>query len=258
MRIPDEILDELCEDPIRAAVTLVERCETVFPGPDKTAKPEAWERELEVCLDIFGAFKSLLEAAGDSIDEVPLSGDVMVDATELWDAISRKHVELKKELKARQAEIGVLSGQRRIQTASEEMLERRLGLSFRLSEDEKKHIQFLIDRIRGVLTNTKSAPAGHRRRVLRRLERLQAELYEQESRLEQLQGIALQVGLTIRAFYDQTEPVIQDVKEILGLLLGVQARGEKLTGQLTPPMPDPVRALPEINEEECGEDSDAK
>lgn len=139
------------------------------------------------------------------------------------------------------AAINTLTAQNLLQT-SLSSYERKLnvGFHYEFSEGEIERLQALINELREAIGGAGYLDEDHRRRLLGRLEKLQAELHKRISDLDLLLGVIFQIGAAAGRFGEDAKPLVDRVREIAEIVAGVFRRAEKLPpGHEFPLLPKP-------------------
>jgi hypothetical protein len=108
-------------------------------------------------------------------------------------------------------------------------------------DDDYKRIQELLNEMRDILSNTKSIPEKHKRRLLERLERMQRELHKKTSDLDRFWGFIGEVGIAAGKFGKDIKPFVDRVRELTEIVSKAIQVKEKLAGRYNP------ISLPESN-----------
>jgi len=102
-------------------------------------------------------------------------------------------------------------------------------------EDDFSRIQTLVNELRGLISESEHFEADHRSRLLKRLEKLQAELHKKESNLDKLWGLIGEAGVALGKFGKDAKPLVDRISEIAAIMWRTQATAEGL----------PTREFPE-------------
>ncbi len=114
---------------------------------------------------------------------------------------------------------------------------------YEFSEGDLKRVQKLINELRDLINASQEFNAGHRRRVLIKLEKLQSELHKTVSDLSEFWGDLIEVSVVARIIGENAKPIIDRIREIIGIVGPAQARAFGL------PSDTPFR-LPEATDDE--------
>ncbi len=114
---------------------------------------------------------------------------------------------------------------------------------YEFSDDDFKRVQALINKLRDLLAKSKDFEENHKRRLLKKLEQLQAELHKKMSDLDRFWGFFVDSGIALGKFWKEAEPFAEGVKEILQIVCRTQAKAENVEKML------PLRLLKSAEEE---------
>ncbi len=98
---------------------------------------------------------------------------------------------------------------------------------YEFSDNDHERVQQLINELRQIVTKASSIDEDHRSRLLRRLEKLQAELHKHLSNFDRFWGLLGDAGEAIGKFGEDTKPFVDRVKELLEIVRKTQSKGYK-------------------------------
>ncbi len=102
------------------------------------------------------------------------------------------------------------------------------GALYELDEPEVKRIQALTNQLRDLVTASEDFEEKHRRRILDRIEKLQAELNHKMSNLDRFWGLIGDAGVAVGKFGTNAKPFVDLIREIAEIIWKVQARDAEL------------------------------
>ena len=107
-----------------------------------------------------------------------------------------------------------------------ELLARKINsvFAYELSDGDIKRIQQLINELRDCISKTKDIEEEHRRRILLRLEKLQAELHKRISDLDRFWGLCVDASIVLAQVGENAKPIVDRVREIAEIIWNVQIR----------------------------------
>lgn len=111
------------------------------------------------------------------------------------------------------------------------------GFVYEFSEGDLTRVQSLVNELRKLIAESKDFEDDHRRRLLRRLEVVQAELHKKMSDLDRLWGLIGEAGVVIGKFGNDVKPIVDRIKELTFIVWLTQARAEGLPSDCVPPIP---------------------
>ena len=102
------------------------------------------------------------------------------------------------------------------------------GFCYEFSQGDLDRVQTLINELREAINGSDQFEGDHRRRLLARLEKLQAELHKKMSNLDMLYGLVGDAGVVIGKFGHDVKPIVDRLREIVEIVWRTQARAEEL------------------------------
>ena len=107
---------------------------------------------------------------------------------------------------------------------------------YELTDDEHQHIQQLIDQLRIAIETAEYLTDEHRRRLLSKLEKMQAEFHKAMSCFDSFLSMWLALGIAANKFGQDIKPLTDRFGEIMQAIGQVISRTEDLTKPLRLPM----------------------
>lgn len=218
--VSDKFLSELPPDPMLALTHIVVKCEkTVADLQNNTVNLEA---EL---IKLFALSETIQKKYSISI--VVSRPQLSQHAPKNIEAIHEYFVVLGGELDKISAQ--------NLLTASLARFERELdvGFHYEFSEGEIARLQDIVNELREGIRDANFVDEDHRRRLLGRLEKLQAELHKRVPDLDRHLGTMVQIAAALGQSSEEAKPLFDRVREFTGIVAGVFRRAEKL-----PPGPE--------------------
>lgn len=113
-----------------------------------------------------------------------------------------------------------------------------IGKSFvyEFTEGDLKKIQELLNELRGLVSDSHLFEDTHRRRLLKRLEKLQQELHKKQSDLDHFWGLVGDAGVALGKFGKDAKPIVDRIREITHIVWRTQTRAEELPSGSLPPL----------------------
>lgn len=113
-----------------------------------------------------------------------------------------------------------------------------IGKSFvyEFTEGDLTKIQGLLNDLRGLVSDSHFFEDAHRRRLLKRLEKLQQELHKKQSDLDHFWGLVGDAGVAIGKFGKDAKPIVDRIREITDIVWRTQSRAEELPSGSLPPL----------------------
>ncbi|HWX23289.1 MAG TPA: hypothetical protein VN578_25580 [Candidatus Binatia bacterium] len=107
---------------------------------------------------------------------------------------------------------------------------------YEFSEPEFQRVQRLIDELRELFRNSHLIPEEQKRRLLRRLEAMRAELHRRTNDIDRFWGFIGEAGIALRKFGQDLQPISERVMELGRLVTTVIFEKEG------------IKALPELSQ----------
>jgi hypothetical protein len=100
--------------------------------------------------------------------------------------------------------------------------------AYEFSEGDLEKIQSLINDLRQSISVSDLFEDEHKRRLLARLEKIQAELHKKMADLDRFWGLVGDAGVVIGKFGRDAKPFVDRIKEISDIVWRTQSRAEEL------------------------------
>ncbi|TDJ50372.1 MAG: hypothetical protein E2O43_08580 [Nitrospina sp.] len=110
------------------------------------------------------------------------------------------------------------------------------GFAYEFSQGDLDRIQVLLDEMRTLVVNSSLIEENHKRRLLKRLERLQGELQKKQSDLDHFRGLVGDAGVALGKFGKDAKPFTDRIREITSIVWRTQSRAEELPSGTKPPL----------------------
>jgi len=121
------------------------------------------------------------------------------------------------------------------------------GFVYEFSQGDLERVQDLINQLRDLIAVTNHFENDHQQRLLKRLERLQAELHKKVSDLDKFWGLIGDAGVVLGKLGNDAKPIVERIREIADIVWQTQSRAEELpSGTKLPQLEN--KALSETNE----------
>ncbi len=99
---------------------------------------------------------------------------------------------------------------------------------YRFSTDEQKRIAVLIAELRELISESELLDDDHKRRLLARLEKLQAEVHKKISNLDVFWGVVGDAGVALGKLGNDAKPIVDRFREVIETAWKAQAKAEQL------------------------------
>lgn len=219
--VDDKFLSKLPSDPMFALRHVADHCEkTVTEMGGKNLKK--LESELIQLLALFTTLSN------------KYSLPVNAPLPQIADAAEKNVMLLRNYFESANKELTKISAQNLL-NASLVRFERELdvGFHYEFSEGEIARLQDIVNELRKGIRDAKILTEDHRRRLLSRLEKLQAELHKNVPNLDIHLGTMVQIAAALGQSGEEVKPLVDRVREFVGIVAGVFRRSENL-----PPGPE--------------------
>jgi len=110
------------------------------------------------------------------------------------------------------------------------------SFSYEFSQGDVDRIQTLINELREQISSSNLFENTHKERLLKRLEKLQAEMHKKMSDFDKFWGLIGDAGIVLGKFGKGSKPFVDRIKEISDIVWRTQARAEELPSDTPPPL----------------------
>lgn len=227
MQIPQEILDQVKDDP---AVGTIAACEFVEALLDPGSP---WEPDNEELLfEIYGLISSLKEAK--RIEYVADDPDIKAAFPHSCNQISQFMNNVKDQLAAK---LRTLTNQRKVdQFKSHFSLTINDAFGYEFTDGDLKRIQQLLNELRELVAANTELDEDHKQRLLKRLEEMQREMHKKVSDLGRFYAFVGEAGVMLGKLGKDAKPLVDRMRELAGIAWNTQARAEELPSGSDHPM----------------------
>ncbi|OIQ99523.1 hypothetical protein GALL_184600 [mine drainage metagenome] len=113
-----------------------------------------------------------------------------------------------------------------------------LGTTFcyEFSQGDLERIQTLINQLRDMVSQSNHFEKDHQRRLLKRLESLQAEMHKRVSDLDRFWGLIGDAGVVLGKFGKDAKPFVDRIRDIADIVWRTQSRAEELPSGTSSPL----------------------
>ncbi|MDN7141991.1 hypothetical protein KC131_15190 [Pseudomonas sp. JQ170] len=102
------------------------------------------------------------------------------------------------------------------------------GFGYEFTDGDLKRIQQLINQLRELVAANTELDAGHKQRMLKRLEKMQSELHKKMSDISKFYELMGDAGVALGKLGEGAKPIVEAIKELAGIAWKSQARAEQL------------------------------
>ena len=100
---------------------------------------------------------------------------------------------------------------------------------YEFAETDFKRVHELADELKALIRESSLLPDEHKRRLLRRLEAMRAELHRRTNDIDRFWGFLGEAGIVIRKFGQDLRPISERVMDLGDIVLGVILSTEGIT-----------------------------
>ncbi|ACI99797.1 hypothetical protein [Rhodospirillum centenum] len=111
----------------------------------------------------------------------------------------------------------------------------RTAPGYTLTEGDIERAQNIINELRGLIAASDSLEERFRQRLLRKLESLQSELHKRMSDFDRVYGMIADASVLMRKIGEDAKPIVERIRELVGIAWRSQAQGEELSSDTPPP-----------------------
>lgn len=234
MLFGENFLENVEEEPIVSIVKAIDICfDTISEDPFKSWTQQEYENLFETY--------SLILVILDSFDlgfiekEIDFTGEIIKDCQSLQQYLQNTN----SQFRAKSSLIKLESMKNKFKK------EFNQSFAYEFSQGDLDRIQVLINELREEIKKSNLFEAKHQQRLLKRLEKLQAEMHKKMSDVDRFWGLIGDAGVVLGKFGKDSKPFVDRMKEISDIVWRTQSRAEELPSNT----PSPTLIEAEIIEE---------
>ena len=225
MLFSDKFIETIQENHITSIIEIIE----VINSKAKVSHPMQYtENEHEILFEGFSLILSTIDSFELNISATRpiLDGNIRNDC----ESINAFLQSIYDEFKGKASEIRLEAMTSKFNIA--------LGQSFayEFSQGDLDRVQVLINELREQINNSSLFEEKHKARLLKRLEKLQAEMHKKMSDVDKFWGLVGDAGIVIGKFGKDSKPFVDRIKEISDIVWRTQSRAEELPSGTPPPL----------------------
>ena len=99
---------------------------------------------------------------------------------------------------------------------------------YEFSDNDFERVQQILNNLRNIIVTSVNFGDEHRRRLLKKLEKLQAELHKRMPNFDIFWGFFIDSGIALTKFWENVKPIRDDVKELAQIICRTQAKAENV------------------------------
>lgn len=108
--------------------------------------------------------------------------------------------------------------------------------AYEFTEGDVARIQTLINELRELIGTNDELEDQHKRRLLKRLEKLQSEMHKKMSDLDHFYGLTVECSVMLKKVGGNLKPIVDRISEITKITWATQSRAEDLPSGSEPPL----------------------
>lgn len=226
MLFTDSILDSIKDDPIRGALLAIQ-----LTRDHLIDDQQMWhDSDHEALLEAYGLLAEMIDSGLLDIEvkSISLTGAVQNDCA----SISQWLHAIEETLQGHFTEVKLRSIRAHYKTTL------GTGFHYEFSQGDVDRVQELLNQLRDLVSKSSFFEKDHQRRLLKRLESLQAEVHKRVSDLDRFWGLIGDAGVAIGKFGKDAKPIVDRIKEIADIVWRTQSRAEELPSSAAFPLLD--------------------
>lgn len=102
------------------------------------------------------------------------------------------------------------------------------GFGYEFTDGDLKRIRTLINELRELIITNHELDEDHKQRLLKRLEKMQAEIHKKMSDLNSFYGLLVEASVVMKKVGENAKPIFDRIKELTNISWRSQARAENL------------------------------
>ena len=221
-----EFIEWVEENPVEG---LVKACDMALAKQKEIEHPEEWtEEEHELLWDASSFVQLVTESNGFDVgvEMPPVTTEIGVNCKSLIEYLEK----VASTLRGQATQLRVETYKNRYNAVL------KSSFAYEFTQGDLSRVQILVDELRTHITESHALEEGHKRRLLKRLERLQLELHKRVSDLDRFWGLVGDAGVVLGKLGNDAKPIVDRVKEIAEIVWKTQARTEELPSDSHNPM----------------------
>jgi len=188
--------------------------------------PPFYEEFIDSFGDLLIQYESMSHQENSPAPQIPnLSNDIKQNCGLLFDSLcelrlnSNPFIE-REEAKFHNDKLNSLLDAKRKKSTTHFFIE--------FTDSELKNIQTLINELRDQIAHSTMFSDGHRARLQKRLEALQAEMHKKMSDVDKIWGLVGDAGIALGKFGKDAKPIVDRIKELAQITFKAQGKAEEL------------------------------
>lgn len=233
MLFNEGFLENVREEPILSIVSAIELCMSKLDN-----SLQNWlQSEYDYLFETYSLVSVILESFNlqSAVEDISLEGNINKDCISLRNYLDLVQV----EYAAKAKQISLETMKNRFHKEINNLF------TYEFSQGDLDRIQVLINELRKAIKESNLFETKHQKRLLKRLEKLQAEMHKKMSDIDRFWGLVGDAGVVLGKFGKDSKPFVDRIREISDIVWRTQSRAEELPSNT----PSPTLIEAEIVEE---------
>jgi hypothetical protein len=107
-------------------------------------------------------------------------------------------------------------------------------LTYKFAGNDFERIQKLVNELRSLISQSKRLDDKHKYRLIKRLEKIQAELNKNVTDLDRFWGLVADGAVILRKLGEDSKPIVDRIREITDIIWRAQSTAEELPSNAPP------------------------
>lgn len=217
MLFTDEFIESLREDPVRGTISLCD----IATAKLQIETSDKWSDDhFSVLLEAYSLIMEII--ASGLLPVTPLYPSVVGRGQEQCAVLYKFIQEIRSKCVVEESKLRVATLRDRFRTSLGN------GFVYEFSQGDLERVQTLVNQLRDLIGSTTQFDKEHQKRLLRRLERLQAEMHKKVSDLDRFWGLIGDAGVVVGKLGKDAKPIVDRIREIADIVWQTQSRAEEL------------------------------
>lgn len=218
MLFTEKQIESLKDDPVNGIITLCDvALSTINVNPHEDWTPKDYQILLEVYALVVEVMESGLLPIRASYPSISGTGD-----SNDCEHLCRWIRSIRTMCVSEESKLRISTFRNRFRTTL------AIGFVYEFSQGDLERIQMLVNQLREQISTTEHFEKEHQQRLLKRLERLQAEMHKKVSDLDRFWGLIGDAGVVLGKLGDDAKPIVDRIREIADIVWQTQSRAEEL------------------------------
>jgi len=226
MLFSDELIENIDKNPVGS---ITEVCRIVIDTLEESPPRDYFTHdEFEMLMEGAALIETIIDSNGLFTDYAisELSGSMEQNCSMLGQYIRS----INQDFQAHATQLKMESYKNKYKTAL------KATFSYEFSQGDLERVQSLINELRENISQVTGLEENHKRRLLKRLEKLQSELHKRVSDLDVFWGMIGDAGVVLGKLGQDSKPIVDRIKEISEIVWKTQARTEELPSSSPSPL----------------------